>query len=75
MPIPPANGPVQRLEEWPYSNYPEWMGLRNGVLWDQTFVQAHFPDWASYGRFVWEYVSGKAQLPDDLERYLRSLDV
>ena len=71
---PARHGLVQRLEEWPYSNYPEWIGLRNGVLWDQAFVQAYFPDRASYGRFVWEYVSGKAQLPDDLEKYLRSLD-
>jgi hypothetical protein len=50
------------------------MGLRDGVLWDQAFVQAHFPDRASYGRFVWAYVIGEARLPDDLERYLRSLD-
>ena len=71
---PVRHGLVERLEEWPYSNYPEWMGLRNGVLWDPVFVHAHFPDRVTYGRFVWAYVIGDAQLPEDLERYLKSLD-
>ena len=71
---PVRHGLVQRLEEWPYSNYPEWMGLRDGVLWDQAFVQAHFPDRASYGRWVWEYVCGESELPEDWARYLEILD-
>jgi putative transposase len=71
---PARHGLVERLEDWPYSNYPEWLGLRNGTICDLDFVHAHFPDRASYGRFVWEYVCGKSGLPEDLEKYLARLD-
>jgi REP element-mobilizing transposase RayT len=33
---------VQRPEDWPYSNYVDWIGLRSGALKDQTFIHAHF---------------------------------
>jgi putative transposase len=71
---PAHHNMTQQLEEWPYSNYPEWLGLRNGTLWDPAFLHAHFPDRASYGRFVWDYFSHRAALPDDLRKYLEALD-
>ena len=71
---PVRHGLASQLEEWPYSNYPEWLGLRDGTLVDRAFVQAHFQTAADYGHFVWSYVLGQAELPAELAGYLRSLD-
>ena len=56
---PIRHGLASQLQEWPYSNYPEWMGLRDGALVDRTFVQAYFPTVQEYGQFVWEHALGK----------------
>jgi putative transposase len=46
-------GLVTRLEDWPYSNYLDWVGLRNGTLKDDEFLQHHFPEPAlAYREFV-----------------------
>jgi hypothetical protein len=37
-------------EEWPYSNYPEWIGLRDVTLVDRDFVGAQFHTPAEYRR-------------------------
>ena len=71
---PVRHGLASPLEEWPYSNYPEWLGLRNGTLVDRAFVQAHFQTAASYGQFVWSYALGQSELPAELVGWLRSLD-
>ena len=63
-----------RLEEWPYSNYPEWLGRRDGSLVDRAFVQAYFPTAQVYGQFVWKYALGQDELPAELQSYLRTLD-
>lgn len=65
---------VSQLEEWPYSNYPEWRGLRKGTLVDRAFIQAHFQTSPNYGQFVWSYALGQPELPAELVGYLRSLD-
>lgn len=49
---PVKAGLVARPEDWAYSNYREWIGLRNGVLVDQVFVQDHFENADEYVRFV-----------------------
>jgi putative transposase len=43
---------VTHLSEWPYSNYLEWTGQRNGVLIDQAFAQEYFPNARDYEAFV-----------------------
>ena len=48
-------GLVNDPAAWPYSNYLEWIGQRDGTLVDRTFVQAYFPTPAEYKRFVLEY--------------------
>ena len=38
---------VSQLEDWPYSNYLEWIGQRAETLQDQTFRRDRFPTTAS----------------------------
>jgi len=66
---PVKDGLVQHLEEWPYSNYLEWVGLRQGTLVDHDFIAGMFPDVAEYEEFVRDYLLTR-QLPDELS-YLR----
>lgn len=39
-------------EDWAYSNYREWAGLRDGALVDRDFVKDHFPSAEEYVAFV-----------------------
>ncbi len=71
---PVRHGLAAQLEEWPYSNYPEWLCLRDGTLVDREFVQAHFQTAANYGQFAWSYALGQSELPAELSAYLRSLN-
>lgn len=64
------HGLVAALERWPYSNYLEWIGVRQGQLVNMAFVQAFFPQPTDYRRFVLDYVSGKGKLPSGIEPYL-----
>jgi len=66
---PVKDGLVTHLEDWPYSNYPEWMGLRSGTLVSRDFIQDHFESPTSYQDFVLDYIAGM-QLPKELETYL-----
>ena len=59
---------VQTLTDWPYSNYPEWLGLRNGTLIDHHFVQGFFPNTYDYQVFVLNYQPSK-QLAEELQPY------
>lgn len=43
---------VSKPEDWLYSNYREWIGMRNGELKDETFIQDHFPSPEEYVAFV-----------------------
>ena len=49
---PIKHGLVKSLDEWPYSNYHEWMQTREGTLVDHEFVNDFFPDRATYARDV-----------------------
>lgn len=46
---------VPRPDDWPYSNYLEWVGLRNGTLEDEAFIREHFPSPEAYQDFVTDY--------------------
>ena len=39
-------------EDWTYSNYREWIGLRDGPLVDKVFIQDHFSNGQQYVNFV-----------------------
>lgn len=33
---------VEKVEDWTWANYPEWVGLRNGSLVDRDFIASLF---------------------------------
>jgi len=70
---PVKDGLVTDPSSWPYSNYLEWIGERNGKLVDQEFVKDNFNDPAEYRAFVLEYLRTR-QLPDDVRLYLDLLE-
>lgn len=68
---PVKHGLVGRLEEWPYSNYPEWVGLRLGKLIDRAFTEAHFPTPTSYEDFVSDCLTQRRVI-ESVEKHLRA---
>jgi REP element-mobilizing transposase RayT len=56
---PVKDGFALAPELWPYSNYLEWIGQRNGELVDHGFVAQHFPQPQCYIAFVQDYLSGR----------------
>lgn len=66
---PVKDGLVQYVAQWPYSNYLEWVGLREGTLVDRSFVEDLFPDPSDYETFVLEFLQDR-QRPEELD-YLR----
>lgn len=63
---PVKDGMVQFIEEWPYSNYLEWVGLREGTLVDRQFVVDMFENGAVYEEFVRDYLITR-YLPDEMK--------
>jgi putative transposase len=49
---PVKHGLVAFPEDWPYSNYLEWIERRSGKLVDYAFVRAYFPQASDYAQFV-----------------------
>lgn len=45
---------VQNLEDWKYSNYLEWIGKRNGSLFNKEFMDKYFISAGHYKNFVLE---------------------
>ena len=43
---------MQQPEDWPYSNYLEWIGKRPGALIDREFVQHFYPRSGAYEDFI-----------------------
>jgi REP-associated tyrosine transposase len=70
---PLDDGLVNDLEDWKYSNYHEWIGLRNSKLYDHSFVAKHFNNPDDYKKYVLDYYSSK-QVVKDLKKlgYLSS---
>jgi hypothetical protein len=60
-------------EEWEYSNYPEWMGTREGTLVEPGFVRENFGSPAEYSRLVMNYIAAR-ELPEAVQRYLDDLE-
>jgi hypothetical protein len=69
---PVKDGMVAHLDEWPYSNYPEWIGLRDGTLVDRDFIRTHFQTPEAYRFFASSYLVPR-HLPNELG-YLGAFD-
>ena len=70
---PVKDGLIALPEDWIYSNYLEWLGQREGMLVDREFIQEHFGLPAEYQTLVMEYIKTR-YLPDDVRKYLQSLE-
>ena len=70
---PVKDGLVALPEDWIYSNYLEWLGQRKGTLVDREFIQENFGSPAEYQTLVMEYIKTR-YLPDDVRKYLQSLE-
>ena len=66
---PVKDGLVADPADWPYSNYPEWVGTRPGTLVDRGFVMENFRTPAQYTAFVADYMQTRT-LPDEVKNYL-----
>jgi REP element-mobilizing transposase RayT len=70
---PVKDGLVAEPGDWPYSNYLEWVGQRDGTLFDHAFVQSYFDPPAYYAEFVLDYLRER-KLPPEIALYLEQLD-
>jgi len=61
---PLGGGLVKNIEDWKYSNYQEWIDIRNGNLYDKKFVKVHFPNPDDYKQYVLDYYSFKQMIKD-----------
>jgi REP element-mobilizing transposase RayT len=69
---PVKDGLVAHPNDWPYSNYAEWVGQRDGTLVDKEFVRQHFSSSEAYQEFVIEHLQTR-DLPEEIQAYLDSL--
>ena len=60
---------VRQPEDWQYSNYAEWIGIRNGTLVDRKFIRNYFPRPDDYRRFMENYAI-ENELAERLKPYL-----
>ncbi|MBM3240097.1 transposase [Candidatus Poribacteria bacterium] len=63
---PIADKLVRRMEDWEFSNYPEFIGLRNGKLSKPGKVLSYFPSSDDYRIFVEAYVEGDKEIIEHL---------
>ena len=64
---PVSHGLVSHVADWPYSNYLEWIGARDGTLVDREFVSTYFPATEDYRAFVSAYINAGSPPVDDVE--------
>ena len=57
---PVSAGLVRLPEEWEFSNYREWIGIRNGKLVDLDFIRSFYPILSDYAAFV------HSEMPEDI---------
>lgn len=60
-------------EDWEFSNYLEWMGLREGTLVNHEFIKENFGTSEEYKQLVMNYINTR-NLPDDVRKYLSDLE-
>lgn len=60
---------VSHPEDWPYSNYLEWVGQRNGMMKDETFIRDHFASMEEYREFVYD-IQDETRSYEKISKYL-----
>ena len=64
---------VSDAADWPYSNYLEWLGMREGTLVDRDFIHEHFSTPDLYKAFLLEDLLGR-NLPAEINKYLQAFE-
>jgi REP element-mobilizing transposase RayT len=70
---PVKDGLVSLPENWEYSNYLEWMGLREGMLVNHGFIAENFGTSEEYKQKVMDYIETR-YLPDDFRKYIQDVE-
>ena len=70
---PVKDGLVSLPEAWEFSNYLEWMNLREGTLVNREFISENFGTPEAYKTLVMAYIKAR-NLPDDVRKYLQELE-
>jgi REP element-mobilizing transposase RayT len=70
---PVKDGLVSDPADWPWSNYLEWIGERNGTLIDREFINMQFGDATEYRNSLFKYLQSR-QVPEDVKRFLDDLE-
>lgn len=66
---PVKAGVAAKPEDWAYSNYREWIGLRDGALVDKVFVRDHFSSADEYVKFVND-IEDETKSHEKISKYL-----
>ncbi len=64
---PVRHGVVKDVGHWPYSNVHEFVGDRNGTLFDEGFVNRLFGSQARYSAHLQSQIDGEVVLPYEIE--------
>ncbi len=70
---PVKDGLVALPDDWDYSNYLEWMNLREGTLVNREFIKDNFGTPEEYKQMVIAYIKTR-DLPEDVLKYLQDLE-
>lgn len=70
---PVKDGLVTLPEEWEYSNYLEWIGLRAGTLVNHEFIADNFAAPEEYKTFISNFIHTR-YLPDDFRTYIQEFE-
>ena len=70
---PVKDGLAASPEMWDFSNYLEWMGLRNGTLVNHEFIAENFGTGEEYKKFVVDYLRNR-QVDEEFRKYVEGLE-
>jgi len=70
---PVKDGLLSKLENWPYSNYLEWVGKRKGSLVEKKFVSQHFSSPKEYEIYCDNYLTSR-YLPEEIQKYINDFE-
>ena len=60
---------VCQPDDWPYSNYLEWIGKPAGTSKDETFIRERFPTPEAYRQFVADY-QDELRVREHIKKYI-----
>lgn len=52
---PVQSGIVTKAEEWEFSDYSDWIGIRKNILFNHRLLKQYFDNHVNYKRFFGDY--------------------